>query len=366
MFDYRRTLAELEPDITAAIQRVLHSGSLILGPETEAFEREFAAYAGARHCVGMASGTTALYIALAALDLTTGDEVITVANTCVPTAAAIRLTGATVAFADVRDDDLMMDTSRVAATITKRTRAVLPVHLWGQAADTTALRTLAEDRGIDIVEDCAQAHGTLIHGRHVGTAGKFGCFSFYPTKNIGAYGDAGAIVTDDDDLAARLKALRFFRYDGKTPPPDGGMNGRIDELQAAILRVKLAAYPEFLLRRRHHAALYDDHLASTPITLPARQAGVEASHHQYVVRVPQRDALREHLHALGIETAIHYQQPLHRMAPYRGDKSADTTLPVTEKATEEILSLPVHEALETDEVLSVAGAIDTFFKKKRS
>jgi dTDP-4-amino-4,6-dideoxygalactose transaminase len=366
MFDYRKTLAEIEPDITAAIQRVLHSGNLILGSETDAFEREFATYVGARHCVGVASGTTALYIALAALNVSAGDEIITVANTCVPTAAAIRLTGAKPAFVDVRDDDMMMDASLVAAAITKRTRAILPVHLWGQAADTTALRTLAEDHGIDIIEDCAQAHGTLIHGRHVGTAGKFGCFSFYPTKNIGAYGDAGAIVTDNDDLARCLKALRFFRYGGELPPPGRGINGRIDELQAAVLRVKLATYPKFLLRRRHHAALYDDHLASTPITLPTRQAGVEASCHQYVIRVPQRDAVREHLHALGIETALHYQQPLHRMPPYRSDERADAALPVTEKAMGEILSLPVHEAMETEEVLRVAGAIDTFFIKNSS
>ena len=317
---------------------------------------------GARHCIGVASGTTALHIAFVALGIKAGDEVITVANTCVPTAASIRLTGAMPVFVDVRRDDLMMDASLVEKAITKRTRAILPVHLWGQAADTVALRALADDHGIALVEDCAQAHGTLIHGRHVGITGSLGCFSFYPTKNIGAFGDAGAIVTNEDDLAQRLRRIQSYRYDDEPEPLAGTMNGRIDELQAAVLRIKLALYQKFLQRRRDNAALYFDRLASTPVTLPAPQAGVKASHHQFVIRVPRRDALREHLRALNIETAVHYPKPLHHMVVYRAFDQTNAALPITEKAAEQILSLPVHEAVDTDDLARVAGAIDAFFK----
>lgn len=359
-FDYLRTLPEIEAELLEAAARVLRSGRLILGPETEAFEREFAALAGAKHCVGVASGTAALHVALMALGLGPGDEVVTVANTCVPTIAAIRLTGARPVFVDVREDDLMLDASLVEGVVTARTRCLLPVHLWGRAADLPRLKRLAADRGLHVVEDCAQAIGTTHGGRQVGTLGDMGCFSFYPTKNLGAMGDAGAVVTNSDQLADRLRRLRTYGHNDAGEAVMEGVNARISEIQAAMLRVKLRRFPDWMRRRREVAAVYDAAIRNPRVALPPAQDGVEASWHQYVVRAGDRDGLMEALRGAGIESAVHYRMPVHRMAAYQGLWDRPPVLPVTERAAGEILSLPVHESVRSDEARRVAETINSY------
>lgn len=357
-FDYLRLLPEYEDEIMDAVRRVLRSGHLILGPETEAFESEFASYVGAAFCVGVNSGTTAVHIALKSLGIGPGDEVITVANTCVPTIAGIRLCGADVRFVDVRDDDLMMDVSQVPQAMTKRTRCVLPVHLWGQAADLDSIEAVCRKAGLLLVEDCAQAHGTRSLGRHVGTIGHCGCFSFYPTKNLGAYGEAGAVVTNDPGLARILREVRMYGYDGSGVSVREGMNARISEMQAAILRVKLHWLPVALKRRRRIAQMYDEGLSAGAVKLPVRQPGVERSLHQYVVRCARRDDLVAVLKENEVGYGIHYPVPVHEMPAYQEMAAESGPLPVTEKACREIVSLPIHDALSDDEVEHVIDVVN--------
>jgi aminotransferase EvaB len=358
-FDYQRSLRGIEGEVLEAVRRVLSSGSLMLGPETTGFEEEFAAYVGARACIGVSSGTTALHLALLGLGVGPGDEVVTVSNTCAPTVAAIRLTGATPVFVDVLESNLLMDPARVAQALTERTRCIVPVHLWGHAVDLDALTELARDRGVTIVEDCAQAHGTRYHERHVGTFGRVGCFSFYPTKNIGAYGDAGGIVTDDEELGARLRAMRMYGYDDAAVAEVEGMNARIAELQAAILRIKLRVFPDWLARRREIAALYDASIAHPDVRTPAGDPSSEASYHQYVVRTGRRAELIEALRAAEIGFGIHYPTPVHRMPAYAFLDADSAALGNTERAAGEILSLPIHEALELEEARRVAECVNS-------
>lgn len=361
-FDYRRTLAEIEGEVLAAVRRVLQSGQLLLGPETEAFEAEFAAYVGRRHCVAVGSGTTAIHLALWGLGVGdvdgSDDEVITVSNTCAPTIAALRMCGAKPVFAAVGDDDLLIDPAAVEAAVGRRTRCLLPVHLWGGAVAIERLVAIAERHGLALVEDCAQAHGTRIEGRLAGSFGAAGCFSFYPTKNIGAYGDAGAVVTDDGDLAERLRALRMYGYRGAPVATLEGTNARISELQAAVLRIKLRHYPRWLERRREIAAYYDAHLDHPDLTRPARRRDAEHSFHQYVVRTPERERLIAALDAAGVGYGIHYPVPCHKMPAY--ERFATGPLPVSERAAEQILSLPLHEGLRDDEVERVAAVVNSF------
>lgn len=357
-FDYLESLPEVEADLLAAAARVLRSGRLILGPETEAFEREFAAFVGAKHCIGVASGTAALHLALLAMGIGRDDEVITVSNTCAPTIAAIRLTGARPVFVDVRADDLMLDADLAEQAITGRTRCLLPVHLWGRAADLPRLKALATKHNVALIEDCAQAIGTKCEGRHAGTFGDIGCFSFYPTKNLGAMGDAGAAVTDDASLADRLRMLRTYGYEGTGESELEGTNGRISEIQAAMLRVKLRRLPEWLARRRAVAAIYDECIRPRDMRLPPRQNGVEPSWHQYVVRSETRQGLMAALLNAGVESSIHYRTPVHLMPAYRHLDAGP--LPVTVRAAGEILSLPVHESVSRDDALRVTAAINAY------
>lgn len=354
-FDYLTTLESIKDEIMAAIQRTLESGSLILGPETAAFEQAFAALVGAKHCVGVTSGTTALHLALMGLGIGPGDEVITVANTCVPTISAIGLTGATPVFVDVRDEDLMIDPDLVEKAITARTKCIIPVHLWGQGVDIDRLMEIANRASVPILEDCAQAQGTLIHDQHTGTFGIAGCFSFYPTKNLGAYGDAGAIVTDDDDLAARLKRQRMYGYTRSNYSEEIGMNARIAELQAAILRVKLRYLPEWLERRRAIANRYHNELRNAVIGLPHLHGDRDHAYHQFVIRCQNRERVIAALETNAIGHSIHYPTPVHQMPPYR---HLSGPLPITEQASTEILSIPVHEALTDHDVSYIISTLN--------
>lgn len=357
-FDYLTLLEPIHAEIMEAIERVLRSGRLILGAETEAFEAEFASHVGAKHCIGVSSGTTALHLALMGLGVGYGDEVITVSNTCVPTISAIELTGATPVFVDVRDEDLMMDVDQVESALTERTKCILPVHLWGQGADIMRLLDIAERANLPIIEDCAQAQGTLLHGKHAGTFGIAGCFSFYPTKNLGAYGDAGAIVTNDDELAQRLKRQRMYGYTRANYAEDIGMNARIAELQAAILRVKLRHLPSWLARRMEIAQRYNDQIHVAGIHTPFQHAERVQSYHQYVIRCEQREQVMHTLNTHEIAHGIHYPTPVHQMPPYV--RLVRQPLPITERASTEILSLPVHEALTDEEVERVISVLNGF------
>jgi aminotransferase EvaB len=356
-FNYFRTLATIEEEVMEAFRRVLHSGHLMLGPETKAFEKEFAEFTGAMYCIGVSSGTTALHLALMALGIGPGDEVITVANTCAPTVAAIELCGATPVFVDVRDEDLMIDANRIREAITGRTKCIIPVHLWGQCVDIEAVLDVAKEARLLVVEDCAQAQGTEFKNKHVGVFGNAGCFSFYPTKNLGAYGDAGAVVTDDDELAERLGRMRMYGYDEEGRSVEKGMNARISEVQAAVLRVKLGLLPQWLDKRKQIAAYYDNNLANSGVTLPARHNDRAHSFHQYVVRSRIRREIIDAFKNKGIGFGIHYPIPLHFMPAYKGVRRFPKSLYVTEAACEEILSLPIHEALLTEEAEQVVTVI---------
>lgn len=359
-FDYLRLLPEHEEEVIEALRRVLRSGALILGPETSAFEDEFAAHLGVKHCIAVTSGTTALHLALNAMGIGPGDEVITVANTCPPTVAAIRLAGATPVFADVREDDFMMDPECVESAITEKTRCILPVHLWGMAADMDWILAIAERHGLEVLEDCAQSLGTLCNDRPTGRFGRAACFSFYPTKNLGAYGDGGAVVTDDSELAARLRRKRMYGYDGSPVSIEEGMNARIAEMQSAILRIKLRRFPEWLDRRLAIADLYNISIANPALTMPVSSPARRPSYHQYVVRCPERERLIDHLNRREIGFGIHYPEPIHTMPAYKPLVPEAVALPVTERCCREVLSIPVHEALTDAEVQSVIAALNEF------
>ena len=358
VFDYLASLTDLEEEVLEGVRRVLRSGRLILGPETHAFEEEFAACVGVEHCIGVSSGTTALHLGLLALGIGPGDEVITVSNTCAPTVSAIRLTGATPVFVDVRDEDLMLDPERLASKITARTRCIIPVHLWGNAVRIDRVVEIAREHGLRVVEDCAQAHGTLFRGTHVGTFGDLACFSFYPTKNLGAYGDAGAVVCRDGGLAERLRAMRMYGYDRQAVSQVEGMNARIEEIQAAILRVKLRVFPQWLEVRRRVARQYHGGIRHAALRLPVHSDAVEPSYHQFVIRCENRGAVIEHLQRNDIGYGIHYPVPVHRMPAYQFLGGAALDLPVTDRAAEEILSLPIHEALTPEEVGQVVRCLN--------
>lgn len=349
MFDYRRGLADCQDELRAAFDRVLASGALILGPETQAFEREFAAWLGAPHVIGVSSGTAALVVAMKACGVTAGSEVVTVANTCPPTLSAIRALGATPVFVDVDPDTLLMDLDQVEAALGERTSAVVPVHLWGNAVDMTRLMPLARRHGVRVIEDCAQAAGASDADARLGTAGDAACFSFYPTKNLGAYGDAGAVATSSAELADRIRALRMYGYRERGIASEDGFNARINELQAAFLRVRLARFDADQARRAEHARRLRATIPSA--ALPGVRDGVEHGYHQFVVRTRSRADVTRALDDAGIGWGIHYDTPVHRMPafePFARD------LPVTEAAADSILSLPVHEHLNADEVERVA------------
>jgi dTDP-4-amino-4,6-dideoxygalactose transaminase len=357
--DLRPVHEELREELAAAIQRVVASSRYVLGPEVEAFEREFATFCGARHCVGVANGMQAVELVLRALGIGPGDEVVTVSHTAFPTAAAVTATGATPVFVDVDAGTQCMRSDALADAFTPRTRAVLPVHLYGRCADMDPIRALADRAGVPVVEDAAQAHGARYRGRRAGTLGVAAAFSFYPTKNLGALGDGGAVVTDDDDLAQAVWRLRNYGEESKYVNVVPGYNSRLDELQAAILRVKLPHLERWNAERRRIAALYDGLLSESGVKVPAPDAG--QVYHLYVVRSGERDALREHLRAAGIDSQVHYPTPVHRQPAYRdaGARAAGS-LEISEQLAAEVLSLPAHPGLAEAHVREVAEAVRAF------
>ncbi len=382
--DMRGQYLALKTEIDAAVARTLDSGWYILGQEVAAFEAEFAAYLqtdlqvmlcatdemihGGRaepllDCVGVNSGTDALQLALLACDIGPGDEVITVAHTAVATAAAIRLTGATPIFVDVDPATYTLDPALLAAAITERTRAIIPVHLYGHPADLEPILALAKTHKLRVIEDCAQAHGALYHGRRVGTWGDLACFSFYPTKNLGALGDGGAVVSRDPALIERVRALREYGWTAQARyvSQREGLNSRLDEVQAAILRVKLPLLDAWNEQRRHLAAHYAAHLPAE-IVRPLVRAGTMHVYHLYVIRVPNREQIRQRLQQQGISSAIHYPVPIHQQPAYTHYAPAHG-LPQTEALAGEILSLPMHPLLDEAAVEQVAAALTVALQK---
>ncbi|MEI6567707.1 MAG: DegT/DnrJ/EryC1/StrS family aminotransferase [Verrucomicrobiota bacterium] len=350
-----------KPEIDAAIRRVLDKGWYILGQEVAALEKEFAAYIGVTHGIGVGSGTEALHLALAAAGVGTGDEVITVSHTALATVSAIELLGARPVLVDIEPDYYTMDPTRLEAAVTPKTKAIIPVHLYGQPVNLDPILDIARKRGLMLIEDCAQCHGAMYHGRRAGSFGQMACFSFYPTKNLGALGDGGTVVTGDAELAARIRALREYGWTERYVSHLAGWNSRLDELQAAILRVKLPHLDADNATRAHLAATYGAQLSGSSLELPRSRAECAHVFHLYVARCPNRDALQTHLKQRGIGALVHYPVPVHLQPAYRGRLCAAGALPETEMAAQEILSLPMYPELTEVQQSAVVQAVREFY-----
>jgi dTDP-4-amino-4,6-dideoxygalactose transaminase len=347
-------------EIEAAVARVLASGWFILGPEVEAFEREVAAAFECGHAIGVGNGTDAIALALTALGVGPGDEVVTSPLTATFTALAVSRIGAKPVFADVEPDTLTLSAESAARRITSKTRVLMPVHLYGNASDIPGLEAVARDHGLAVVEDACQAHGGRFSGKYLGSIGRAGTFSFYPTKNLGALGDGGMVVTRDDEIAARLRRLRNGGQSSRYRHEEIGVNSRLDEIQAAVLRVKLKYLEAQNERRRELARLYEEALDGSGVRPVAVRDGGDSARHLFVVRASDRDALAAHLKARGIETLIHYPIPAHLQKAYASLGQGEGSCPHAEKACGEILSLPLYPALPDGSVKRVAEAIRGF------
>jgi dTDP-4-amino-4,6-dideoxygalactose transaminase len=374
MLDLQAQFETIAPEIRAAVEGVLTSQQFVLGPQGEALEQEIAKTCGTRHAIGVASGTEALELGLHACGVRAGDEVIVPAFTFIATGSAVSALGARPVFADIEPGTFNIDPDQIAARITPRTRAIVAVHLFGLAANMDPILALADKHGIAVIEDNAQSIGASYHGRKTGSMGGLGCLSFYPSKNLGAYGDAGMIVTEDEKLAARLRALRNHGQTGRYLSTERGWNSRLDELQAAILRVKLRHLADWTAARQAHARLYDSLLQDLPgIVLPHAPAGSEHVYYLYTLRIPgearshgagsarggepRSDAVQKRLAERGVASTVYYPVPLHLQPLYAslGGKPGD--LRVSERASREVLSIPIYPELTRTQIERVAGAL---------
>jgi dTDP-4-amino-4,6-dideoxygalactose transaminase len=355
--DLRAINASQSAQLQAAFARVLDSGWFVMGREVQAFENEFAAYCGAQHCIGVGNGLDALFLVLKAWDIGPGDEVIVPSNTYIATWLAVSHTGARPVPVEPLADTHNIDPDRVEAAITPRTRAILAVHLYGQPAQMDRLARIARRHDLRLLEDCAQAHGASLHGRRVGTLGDAAGFSFYPGKNLGALGDAGAVVTNDAELAQRVRLLRNYGSSVKYVNDVQGHNSRLDELQAALLRVKLATLDTQNEHRRRLAAVYTASLQGLDLVLPTCPDGLRPVWHLYVVRTRRREHVQAALKAQGIETLIHYPIAPHLQAAYASLGLEAGSLPIAEALQHEVLSLPMGPHLQADDVRRVAAAV---------
>ncbi len=356
-WDYRREYEAERADILEAVDKVFRSGRLILGDSVRDFESRFAAACGLAHGVGVNSGTDALFIAMKALGVGPGDEVVTVSNTAIPTVAAIVSAGATPRFVDVDPRTYLMDVSQVEAALSPRTRCIIPVHLYGQCVDMRALAAIAARPGISLLEDCAQCHGARQHGRVAGSMSRVAAYSFYPTKVLGAYGDAGMIVTGEEPIAGLARSLRMYGTHGTYFATRHGYNSRLDELQAEILLRKLHRLDAYIRRRQRIASLYDAGLQGLGLELPVVAPGNSHVYYLYVCRHPARDRIVERLAARGIQANISYRWPVHLMPAYTGLGYAESSLPQSEAAAREVFSLPMFPSLSDSEVAEVCSAV---------
>ena len=355
--DLQAQYRSIKPEIDAAIQRVLESAQFALGPAVSRFEGAFAAYCGTSHAVGVNSGTSALHLALIVAGVKPGDEVITVPFTFVATAAAIEYAGARPVFVDVDSEFYTMDPGRLEAAITPRTRAIVPVHLYGQAAEMDPILDIAARRGLTVIEDACQAHGATYRGRRCGSMGTLGCFSFYPGKSLGAYGEGGAVVTHDAALAARLRLLRSWGEETRYIHTLRGFNYRMDGIQGAILDVKLRHLDKWTEARARHAAAYARRLADVDAIAPRVREGSTHVYQVYAVRLARRDAVRASLAEAGVQTGVHYPIPLHLQPAYRDLGYVRGDFPVAERLADEVLSLPMFPELTDAQIDTVTDVI---------
>jgi len=364
LVDLHAQYETIKPEIDAAIQRTLDNTAFILGPEAKNFETHFAEYCKVKHAVGLDSGTAALHLALLALGVGAGDEVITTTHTFVATAEAISLTGARPVFVDIDPRTYNIDTRIIEAAITPRTRAIIPVHLYGQPAELDPILAVAKKYNLRVIEDAAQAHGSDYRGRRIGSLGDMACFSFYPGKNLGAYGDAGALVTNDDELAAKVRMLRDHGRTTKYEHDITGYGYRLDGIQGAVLDVKLKHLPDWTEKRRACADYYTELLANVDdsIVTPYEPAHVRAVYHLYVIRTRQRNELLQYLKERDIEAGIHYPVPLHLQPVYKNLDYAKGDFPVTEQAAQEILSLPIYPELTHAQMERVVETMREFYR----
>jgi len=358
--DLSRQETELSDEISDAFARVLRAGNFILGDEVQSFEDEFAAYCGTGYGVGVASGTDALVLALKATGLQPGDDVLVPAFSAPPTGVAIALAGGHPIFVDIDLLTFNIDCNLIEAAIGPATRFLVVVHLYGGGADMPALMEIAARHDLAIIEDCAQAHGTALGGKKAGAWGRAGAYSFYPTKNLGAYGDAGMVVTRDEDLARRLRSLRNYGKSGRDRLEEVGMNSRLDELQAAMLRVKLRYLDDWNISRKRLASRYLEGLKGLPLQLPMWKEGDGHCFHLFVIACEERDELADHLVNYGIETGIHYSIPLHLQKPFMD--ASGTPCPRAEWAAKSVLSLPLYPQLRDDEQDRVIEGIREFYR----
>lgn len=357
---------ELAEELSSAFRSIVRSASFVGGAEVEGFERDFAQYCGTDYAVGVSSGTDALRFAYIAAGLRPGDEVITVPNTFIATTEAITQAGGMIRFVDVRDDTLTIDAEALAAAVSPRTVGVVPVHLYGQPANLNAVMAVAKRHGLWVIEDAAQAHGALYRGKRAGTHGLMGCFSFYPGKNLGACGEAGAVVTRDPDRATQIRRLRDHGQSSKYYHDVEGYNGRLDAMQAAFLRIKLRRLESWNESRRQAVSWYREGLSGLAgVRLVAEEADAVSSHHLFVIRVSGRDRLRDYLASRGIQTGLHYPVPLHLQRAYAQIGGREGQFPVSEKAAREILSLPLYPGIRDDQVRRVVDAVRAFLEQGR-
>src|SRR5437764_7400394 len=358
--DLRETYLEIKDELDAATRRVMDSGWYILGREVQAFEEAFAAYCGVKHCVGVGNGLEALQLILRAYGIGAGDEVIVPSNTYIATWLAVSGAGATVLPVEPVERTFNLDPARIEAAVTNRTKAILPVHLYGQTAEMEAINEIARRRGLKVIDDAAQAHGACLNGRRAGALGDAAGWSFYPTKNLGAYGDAGAITTDDDDLAGALRLLRNYGSREKYYNDVKGVNSRLDEMQAALLSVRLLHLEEWNARRARIAAIYLEGLRDTELLLPLVAEGVVPVWHLFVVRSRRRDRLQQYLKARGVQTLIHYPVPPHLQPAYADLGIEAVAYPISEAIHREVLSLPMGPHLSPDDARRVVEAVRAF------
>lgn len=347
-------------EIDAAIFRVLDSGWYVLGNEVRSFEEEFARYIGVAHGIGAGSGTEAIHLALKACGVTHGDEVITVSHTAVATVAAIDLAGATPVLVDIDPDFYTIDPEKIESSITSNTKAIIPVHIYGQPADMDPVMEIARKYSLKVIEDCAQAHGAKYKGQCVGSIGDMGCFSFYPTKNLGAIGDGGMVVTNNSNLNEKVRLLREYGWKERYVSSSKGWNSRLDEMQASILRVKLKHLDKSNQKRRNLAGHYLKDLKDLPLELPEERKNCEHVYHLFVVKTNKRDTLQDYLKENGIGTGIHYPVPIHRQ-PYYKYLLKNRLLKVTEQVSGEILSLPIYPELSLNESKIVINTLRKFY-----
>jgi dTDP-4-amino-4,6-dideoxygalactose transaminase len=360
MVDLKAQYAAIKPEVDAAIQRVLEHTQFIQGPEVRAFEEAFARFVGAEAAVGVASGTAALHLALLACGIGPGDEVITTPFTFYATAEAISQAGATPVFVDIAPDSYNLDPAKIQAAITSRTRAIVPVHLYGQSADVDEILAIARQHGLRVIEDAAQAHAAEHRGRRCGSMGDLACFSFYPSKNLGCYGDGGMVTGNDPVLLARVRRLRDHGRVGKYEHVELGWGSRLDALQAAILGAKLPHLETWTEQRRAAAARYDDLLSGMDVVVPTERPYNRHVYYCYVIRSPRRNALAAHLAEQGIDTVVHYPIPMHLQPAYREMNLGPGKYPVAEAAAEQVLSLPMFPEITLEQQQQVVEAIRTF------